>query len=146
MKIILEYEWVPVESAPSVLYLFPEEISSHLRVNWDGPAVYRWVVFDQEPGDLRRLYVGETELLPRRIYGYLNPGPSQFTNLRLKGEFEKELRDQHRVTLEVLSFAPFSIESVPISMDDLSDKTLRRFLENLFATYYSKSGYTVLNA
>ena len=146
MNIALKYKWIPVENQPGVRYQFPEEISSYFRANWNGPAVYRWIVFQQEPGDLWQLYVGETELLPRRIYGYLNPGPSQRTNQRLKAKFEEGLRNGYKVTLEVLSFESFSFESISISMDDLTDKVVRRFLESLFTIYYSKSRYTVLNA
>jgi len=146
VNIALKYKWIPVENQPGVHYQFPEEISSHFRANWNGPAVYRWIVFQQEPGDLRQLYVGETELLPRRIYGYLNPGPSQRTNQRLKAEFEKELSNGHKVILEVLSFESLSIEGISISMGDLTDKMVRRVLESLFTMYYSKSGYIVLNA
>jgi hypothetical protein len=146
VNIALKYKWIPIENQPGVRYQFPENISSHFRANWDGPAVYRWLVLHQEPGHLRQLYIGETELLPRRIYGYLNPGPSQRTNQRLKAKFEEELRNGYKVTLEVLSFDSFSFESISISMDDLTDKVVRRFLESLFTMYYSKSGYTVLNA
>ena len=95
---------------------------------------------------MRKLYIGETELLPQRIRGYLNPGPTQRTNQRLTVEFEKELENEYKVVLEVLRFEPFNIESISISMADLTDKWMRRFLESLFTMYYSKSGHTVLNA
>ena len=146
MKIALTYEWIAVENRPGIRYQFPQEISAHFRANWGGPTVYRWVIFKQEPGDLQRLYIGETELLPRWVNGYLNPGPSQRTNQRLKAEFEKELANGHNVVLEVLSFQPFDVEGILVSMSDLGDKMVRRFLESVFAMYYSKAGYIVLNA
>jgi hypothetical protein len=146
MKIVLRHKWVPVENAPGVRYLFPIGTSSYLRENWAGPAVYRWVIFEQTSDDVQQLYVGEAAQLPRRINGYLNPGPSQTTNQRLKAIFGEVVREGHEVGLDVLGFDPFDVEGVPISMRDLADKTVRRFLEGLFIVYYSRSGHQLLNA
>ena len=92
------------------------------------------------------MYVGEAELLPRRIYGYLNPGTTQQTNKRLKALFESELQRGRKVALDVLAFEPFSLDALTLSMKDLGDKAVRRFIEWLFTMYYSKRGYEVLNA
>lgn len=138
--------WTAVENAPGVQYSFPEKMSRHFRECWDGPAIYRWVVFDQVPGDLRRLYVGEAEQLPRRVFGYLNPGPTQRTNQRLNELFQQELRNGHNITLEVLALDPFDLDGFPITVQDLADKQVRRLLEDTFVVYYSKAGYTLLNA
>ena len=145
MDISLNYRWAAAESSPGVPYHFPQRISPHFRANCDGPAIYRWVVFKQVADDLRRIYIGEAELLSRRVNGYLKPGPSQLTNQRLKAEFEEELNTGHKVALEVLSFDSFKIDAILLSMTDLNNKTVRRFLEGLFAVYYSRLGYTVLN-
>lgn len=146
MNILFQYDWIPVEIRPSQRYFFPGEINSYFRENWGGPAIYRWVVFEHEPGDLRHLYVGEAESLPRRIYGYLNPGPTQRTNQRLKAAFEQQISRGRKVVLDVLNFDPFEIEGVAIAIGDLENKWVRRFLEGLFTMYYSRSGYSVLNA
>jgi hypothetical protein len=103
-------------------------------------------VFRNEPGDTNRLYVGEADLLWRRIYGYLRPGSTQQTNRRIRPVFEQELRNGNRVALDVLAFEPFELNGTPISMADLSSKFVRRLLENWFAIMYSKAGYTLLNA
>ncbi|MCE2463190.1 MAG: hypothetical protein J4F46_04640 [Dehalococcoidia bacterium] len=145
MNIALRYNWTPVENVPDVPYHFPQEVSQHLRDSWRGPAIYRWIVFQQKPGNLQQFYVGETDLLHRRIYQYLNPRPTQLTNQSLNAGFKKELEDGRKVILEALCFEPFNLEDISISMADLTDKWVRRFLENLFIVYYSKSGYTVLN-
>ena len=134
-----------VENGLGIPYHFPQAISAYFRRNCGGPAIYRWIIFKEVVTDLRRVYIGEAELLPRRIYGYLNPGPSQHTNQRLKAELEKELSNGHKVALEALSFNPFHIDDISISMSDLNDKAVRHFLEDLFTMYYSKLGYTVLN-
>src|SRR5450756_646646 len=146
MRVELDHEWVPVQTAPGVPYRFPQELTPHFRTVYAGPAVYRWVVYQQEPGDLRRLYVGEADQLPRRLYHYLHPGPSQQTNQRLNAEFVKETQAGRSVTLEVLQFKPFQFRDALFSMADLEDKMVRRFLENLFSMYFTKVGYTVLNA
>ncbi len=146
MKIELDHEWIPVQVSPEQRYIFPCAVTPYLRDAFSGPAIYRWVVYEREPGDLRRLYVGEADQLPRRLYHYLHPGPSQQTNLRLNAEFLRETQAGRSVTLEVLRFKPFEFEGANFSMGDLEDKLVRRFLENLFGAYFSKIGHVVLNA
>jgi len=138
--------WIRVETSPGSPYTFQMEINPHFRLHWNKPAVYRWIILKQASADIQRLYIGEAEHLPRRIYGYLHPGPSQRTNQRLKSEFEKEITTGNVIFLEVLNFTPFTIENITISQEDLHNKMVRRFLENLCTMYYSKAGYTVLNA
>ena len=146
MNIALAYEWRPVENGPGIPYQFPEKISSHFRSNWGRPAVYRWRILQHQSGASRRLYVGETHRLSQRINQYVNPGPTQKTNQRLNAFFEQELRSGHKIALEVLEFEPFNLEEFTISMHDLRDKPVRRFLENLFEIYHRRSGFQVLNA
>ncbi len=146
MNIALACEWRSAENGPGIPYHFPEKISPHFRSNWSRPAVYRWRIFQHQSGDLRRLYIGETQRLRDRANGYVNPGPSQKTNQRLNAEFEQELRNEYKIALEVQEFEPFNLEGFAISMLDLRDKPVRRFLENLFEIYHRKSGYAVLNA
>ena len=146
MDISLDHKWLPVEGEPGVPYLFPEPLPKRFRAKYGMPAIYRWVVYHESPGDLRRLYIGETEKLGRRIYGYLNPGPSQFTNIRIKGRFENEINSGHKVALEALRFEPFAFQGIDISEPDLADKAVRRMLESLFVVYFTRAGYAVLNA
>lgn len=103
-------------------------------------------MFNQDVSDLRRLYIGETQDLPNRIHQYLNPGPSQKTNQRIKDVFRQDLESGRKVVLDVLAFDPFCLEDVAITQQDLSTKMVRHFLEGLFGTWYLKSGYHVLNA
>lgn len=146
LDIQLRYRWEAVETAPNVPLRFPDALTPHLRRCWSGPAVYRWVVSRREHGDLRRVYIGETDNLPRRIYGYLYPARTQHTNLRLRALFDAEVASGNMVRLDVLRFAPFALGATKVLEDDLADKLTRRFLEHLLAVYHARDGYTLINA
>ena len=146
LNIQLGYQWRPVESTAGVRYMFPEQITRSFPAIWKAPAVYRWVLFRDEPGDQPILYVGETDRLARRIKQYVDPGPTQKTNLRVNAHFTEEMKKGFHVALDVLEFEPFRLGAVTVSQDDLRDKFLRRLLENLLAFHYSQAGITVLNA
>lgn len=90
--------------------------------------------------------MGETDALPQRLYQYLNPGPSQRTNLRLRALFDSEVAQGNMVQLDVLRFAPFALGKTMVMESDLTDKLTRRFLEHLLAVYHVRDGYTLINA
>ena len=68
------------------------------------------------------------------------------TNLRLNSAFSEEIRNGCYIALETIVFDPFYLDDISVSMTDLKSKEVRRFIENLFVIYYTRSGYTVLNA
>jgi len=142
----LEYTWVTIEAEPGVAYKYPDPVSVHIRKTWGGAAVYRWVVADPKDAQVTRVYIGEAELLPRRIYHYLKPGPSQQTNLRLAEEFKGEIAHGRIVLLQVLSFQPFDLCGVTVTMADLQKKAIRRLLESMMIASYLQSGYDLINA
>ncbi len=146
VDIRFHYYWRSVESQPDVKYYFPEKISRHLRAHWSWPAVYRWVVFQSEPGDLKQLYIGEAKILSRRIGNYLNPGRTQQTSQRLNRVFTEEVNNGRKVIMEVLEFETFDTGAISISPADLDNVKVRRFLEGLFILHYQNKGYKVLNA
>ncbi len=146
MKVTYDFQWRPIRAGNESNYLFPMPVNSANAADVNGPAVYRWVIYATEPGDLRRVYIGEAEMLSRRIRGYLNPGPTQQTNIRMKAEFEGEIAAGHKVMLEALHFDALDLSGVKLTMGDLSDKNTRRFLEASIVLLYSRLGYTVLNA
>jgi hypothetical protein len=37
--------------------VFPNPIGITKQEPWNKPAVYRWLVFEQEPGKVRKLYI-----------------------------------------------------------------------------------------
>lgn len=146
MDIAPSHRWVSVDSDSSDRYRFPDPLGSRIRKTWAGPAVYRWLVYRQQPGDVKRVYIGETEQLPRRIDGYRNPGPTQQTNKRIRAEFESQMLSGLHIALDVLTFEPFTVFGTPITMTDLADKHVRVLLESIFVIHYSRNGYVVLNA
>jgi hypothetical protein len=93
-----------------------------------------------------RLYVGEADILCRRIGNYLTPGPSQKTNIRLHNLFKGLVNRGCRIRLEILEFLPFYLGDIEIDTTDLHSKLIRRFIEHMLAAYYSKLGYELINA
>ena len=104
----LTYEWITVVQDDETPYRFP------LAINRSGPyaipAVYRWLPFRQRPGDLQRAYIGESENLARRVCGYLKPGPSQKTNIRMRQLMDGLVSDGLQVQLDVLRIDQLVIE------------------------------------
>jgi hypothetical protein len=141
----LNFEWTAVESSPNVCYLFPQEINSHLRTRFGGPAVYRWNLFLERPGDIGVFYVGEAALLPRRLRNYLRGHKSQPTASRLNKELHERTEKGQKAMLEVLSFTPFSIGGQSFGMGDLRNKHFRRFLEAWLTMYHLSCGHELLN-
>lgn len=146
MNIVPRHRWIRVENQLGTSYSFPDLTSKHLKGNWGGPAVYRWLVHRHKPGDINRLYIGETHLLPSRIDGYRNPGRTQQTNIRINKEFNEYLIRGSKITLDVLDFESFDIDGTPLSLIDLNDKWVRCMLQDMFIVHFSRSGYIVLNA
>jgi len=144
-ELAIAHDWVPVENAPGQPYRFPSDLSPYFKSRYDHPCIYRWNVFTTAPSDLRTVYVGEAELLSRRVYHYLHPGPSQRTNLRLKALFESELAKGRQILLEMLVFDPFTLDGVPISASALADKIVRRFMETFVIIKLRQEGFSVLN-
>ena len=140
----LDYVWKLVELRPGVAYQFPEPVSSHLSQNLAGPAVYLWKV---KSGDrVVGLYVGEASDLPRRLKGYLKPGPSQTTNLRMNTLLLGEVDSGYTLELSTLHFEPFQFGGATFNQRDLAMTSVRRFLERLFESSFRKAGFNVLNA
>ena len=144
MELMFAHQWSPAKNG-STSYHYGESVSPDFKLMWAKPAVYRWNVFQSAPGDLKMAYVGEAEILTRRIYHYSHPGPSQQTNLRLKAYFERQISEGHRVLLEVLDFEPFTLNGLVVSPADLTDKLVRRFVESLAGLWTKQDGFTLLN-
>lgn len=139
------YKWVPVLREEDKNYRFPEGITSFMRRNYRRPAVYRWNIFRNRLGDEKLIYIGETEELCRRIYQYLNPGRRQRTSKRIRKELENYLNKGFKIELEVLKFDKIKVGSHTIRTDDLEDKHVRRFLEELMTIIYTRKGFQILN-
>lgn len=145
-EINFDFKWVPVLKAAGQPYLFPNPITPEMRKEYSKAAVYRWIPYKERAGDLTIIYVGEADILVRRIANYLKPGPSQRTSIRLHNLFNDMIDQGDCVQLEVLEFAPFTLGDVQISLTDLHSKLARRFIEHMMATYYGKLGFQLINA
>jgi hypothetical protein len=146
IQVELLYEWEAILRNENEAYFFPQETTGAMGRTYRGPAIYRWNIYANTPSDRKLVYIGETQALsPRRIRGYLKPGPSQKTNQRLKSEFHKYLEQGLQIRLEVLKFDKIAAGDYILTPGDLDDKHVRRFIEGLLITYYKRLGFTVLN-
>ena len=146
IKVGFTYQWKPILKEECKEYFFPEGITPFMGRNYRKPAIYRWNIFRSDSEDEKLIYIGETqELCPQRINGYLNPGPSQKTNKRIKEMFQDYLNKGLKIRLERLQFNEIKIENFTLTSDDLEDKHIRRFIEELMVIIYRQKGFQILN-
>ncbi len=141
LQLKLDYDWKPVESEKDKPYKFPQDITEFFKRN-SGPSVYQWRVHSQD--DLW-IYVGETSRLDRRIQGYLTPGPSQSTNIRVKESFGDFLKKGYDISLDSLLIRSMSLDDMTLGQSDLHSQEIRRAIENLLTFKYRASGIKLLN-
>jgi hypothetical protein len=139
-----DYEWVAVTDELGDAYRFPTPVGS-IRSKHPGPSIYRWV--SRRPDwTVESVYVGETDNLGRRIYGYLNPGPSQQTNLRMNAELKELVAGDHVVTLERVKFKSIRLGDVEIPTTSLANKHVRVMLEHALLLTAQSQGISTRNA
>jgi len=146
LTIEIKYEWGPIINDKGQRYVFPmrfKEFKRGFRSYYNFPAIYRWVIRKNEK--IVAVYIGEAENIGRRIYGYLNPGPSQQTNKRLNSLFHEYISTGLKVELELLKIHNLRIHKDEMSPVDLSSKHLRLLLENLMIEIHRQNGYVLLN-
>lgn len=147
MDISFEFQWESLLTSESVNYQFSQNIDKSLAKKIYGkPAIYRWNIFKNEKNDLKKIYIGETINLYKRVYQYNNPGSDQVTNIRMSKIFNDEITKGNQVELEILSFETIRIHNELLTVDDLKRTSARKFLENLFIVYYKKLGFEIKNA
>ena len=140
IQLKLDYEWEHVESEKGKPYVFPQELTDFFK-HRSHPAVYQWRVHKRD--DLW-VYVGETESLARRVQGYLKPGPSQTTNIRIKKSFENFLERGYEISLDTMRIKSLSIDGKLIE-NALDKMDTRRAIENILTFKYGDSGIKLLN-
>lgn len=146
IKLELRYFWEPILSDETIKYHYPMPLSVLMKKKYKKPAIYRWNIYKHTPDDQKLIYVGETELLcPRRIKGYLSPGPTQQTNKRLMKIFGDYIKTGLKISLEVLNIQFTTMNKIPIVEQDLSNKYTRRLIEAALVVKYQNKGYTLLN-
>ena len=105
----LEYEWTSVLRDDGAPYRFPSPLTQGKAGPYAGPAVYRWLPFLNTPGDTQRVYIGEAANLARRVYHYLNPGPTQQTTIRIRALMDAVLVQGMQVQLDALRIGRLTI-------------------------------------
>lgn len=146
IKLDLCFFWEPVLVEENQQYHYPMPISLYMKEHYNFSSIYRWDIYEQLPEDKKQIYIGEAEILcPRRIQGYLTPGPSQQTNKRLKEMLQGFLKDGLKIRLEVLRLQRSFIGKIPLVPSELSSKYVRHCIEALLITNYQNKGYTLLN-
>jgi hypothetical protein len=126
----INYEWQPVELDPGKPFNYPSSLNKAFIGNNSKPALYRWALKD-ENGLLTGAYIGETENLVRRIKGYLRPGPTQQTNIRMRKNFLDHIESGGIVELQILKFEPFGINNVNVyDESQLGNSYIRKMMEN----------------
>jgi hypothetical protein len=103
------------------------------------------VIYD-ELNNIISLYIGETDNVVRRIKGYLKPGPSQMTNIRMKSQFENYIKIGYQIHLEIMKINGFKLNGREYLQESLSDPCIRKLIENLVIIEEKNKGFDLLNA
>lgn len=139
-------QWIVAEAGrgvPFQLSIKLDKITAPVAEIRQKPAIYRWSFLKKRLPI--KAYIGETEDLRKRVRGYLNPGPSQETNKRIKAEFKGALQSGLTVQLEILYIEPIRINRVRVSTEHLFDPFLRRMLENFVLADFDVVNCELLN-
>lgn len=145
IKLVFSFRWIPVFANEGEEYHFPDKTTLYMRSKYKCPAIYRWNIYQNQPGDKKTFYIGETELFSRRIGHYLKPHGSQQTNKRIREKIDKYLADGFKIKLEMLYVVELQIGKITHTTSDLVNKHLRQCIEELLVTMYQNKGYSLLN-
>ena len=144
LQIKLTYEWQAVYLRENVEYLFPMAISPFMRANYKVPAVFKWDIYQKTPGDKKLVYIGEAqELCPSRLYGYLNPGPTQLANKKVNDDFRRYLREKLKIGLEICQVKEIHFGDLVLNSGALTEKHVRRLVTEALIVAHTKRGITV---
>jgi hypothetical protein len=145
LQIKLAYEWQPVFLREKVEYLFPMAITPFMRAKYRDPAVFLWDIYQKSAGDKKLIYIGDAqELCPKRLYGYLNPGPTQKTNQKINTEFRGYLREKLNIQLDVCNIKEIVYRDTVLDKSALDDKYMRLLIVNAMTIEFKNKGYTVM--
>jgi hypothetical protein len=145
LQIRLTYEWQPVFLREKVEYLFPMDITPYMRAKYREPAVFLWNIYQKTPEDKKLVYIGDAqELCPKRLYGYLNPGPTQKTNQKINTEFRGYLREKLNIRLDICNIREICFNDSVLDRSALDDKYMRLVVVNAMTVDLKNKGYTVM--
>jgi hypothetical protein len=146
IQINITYEWEPVLLRENAEYLFPMAISPFMRTRYKQPAVFKWDIYQKKPGDKKLVFIGEaSELCPKRLYGYLNPGATQLANKKVNAEFREYLKEKLKIKLYICSVQEISFGDSVSGAERLADKHLRRLVAESMVVEHGKRGFTVMD-
>ncbi|MCL4271212.1 MAG: hypothetical protein KJZ72_16770 [Anaerolineales bacterium] len=135
--------WELVFQEEMTPYIFPNPITEYMKINYRKPAIYRWMI--QHDTDVS-MYIGETvNLCPDRLLGYLSPGPTQQTNIRINNLLQASINVGANVKFEILQFDGFFIKDLTLSKKDLEAQEIRRIIEKFLISLYKSYGFKLLN-
>lgn len=92
------------------------------------PGLYQFHINKSNGGSRR--YVGETDNLYRRFGHYRNPGPTQWTNLRLNALFRELLLQNEVIEVAIATKRAWMLKDNKEQVPDFSKKIVRRLFEN----------------
>jgi hypothetical protein len=145
LQIKFSYEWQPVYLRDKVEYLFPMTITPYMRTKYKDPAIFKWEIFQKIPGDKKLVYIGDAqELCPKRLYGYLNPGPTQKTNQKINTEFRGYLKEKLSIRLDICNFREIFYKDSVMDKAALDDKYMRLMIVNAMIIEHKRKGFTVM--
>ncbi len=142
----LNYEWRTVYLRENVEYLFPMAISPYMRAKYKVPTIFKWDIYQKKPGDKKIVYIGEAqELCPRRLYSYLNPGPTQLANKKVNDDFRRYLREKLKIGLEICQVKEILFGDSVFDTGALAEKHVRRLVAEALIVEHTKRGITVVD-
>ncbi len=106
------------------------------------PGIYRFSIRDHK-GD--KVYIGETDQLPRRMQHYRTPGPLQATNKRLNAFMREVLSAGGDIYVSIITTDACLKLNGASRHIDLSKKSDKRLLEHAAIFEAIESGLSVLN-
>jgi len=146
LQLKLTYEWEPVFLREKVEYLFPMDISPYMRSKYKEPAVFKWEIYQNIIGDRKIVYIGEAaELCPKRLYGYLNPGPTQLANKKINTEFRGYLKEKLKIKLDICRMQELTFGESIFDAGAFGDKHLRRLVAEAMMIEHGKRGFTIMD-
>jgi hypothetical protein len=144
LQIKFIYQWETVLLRENVEYLFPMAISPFMRIRYKEPAVFKWEIYQKTPGDKKLIYIGEApELCPRRLYSYLNPGPTQMANKKINTEFRAYLKENLKIKLDICRIQDMTFGGTLLDAKAFADKHFRRLTVEAMIIEYEQRGFTV---
>lgn len=146
IQISLTSAWQPVYLRDGVEYQFPMAISPYMRSKYRIPAVFKWDIYQTRPGDKKLVYIGEAqELCPKRLYGYLNPGPTQLANKKVNTDFRGYLKEKLGIRLEICLVQEVRFGETLLKETSLNDKHIRRLISEALIVEHTQKGFTVVD-